>query len=154
MFAAVAALTIVSTGCAHTRSGPSRSSPRITGAQEVEPARIRSAQPPPLPPTTRAITLRDRISLFWEYPEEGDDTLSFNLWHSPTLPTLLSGGWAFRTNIPGTDRKIILPLEPGVHFFTLSASNFWGESSFSNVASTPAPPRSDFGMSIKPGTED
>lgn len=148
---ALAAISIVSTGCAHTRERPSRAAPPLVGGGEKSVTRVRNAQPPPLPPEIRPGQLRDSIFLFWDYPEEGDDTLSFNLWHKDSLPLISGGGWNMRTNIPGTERQIVLPIEPGVHFFTLTASNLWGESGFSNVASTPAPPRSDVELGIKSG---
>jgi hypothetical protein len=65
----------------------------------------------------------------------------FKLYHS-TDPAVPLAQWTPLTNIAGTNLSVTLNIEPGVHCFFLTASNWWGESDPSNVASTPAPPRS------------
>jgi hypothetical protein len=42
-----------------------------------------------------------------------------------------------------------IDLTPGVYFWYVTASNFWGESEASNKANTPAPPRKVNGTAIK-----
>ena len=84
----------------------------------------------------------DTVTLVWDYPSaELNTNLTFKLYHSinPTLPL---AQWTPFTNIAGTNLSVALSIDVGVHFFFLTASNWWGESDPSNVASTPAPPRS------------
>ena len=93
-----------------------------------------------LPSPTRAADAT--ITLAWDYPtNELSMTLTFKLYHSETL-TLPAAQWTVLTNIPGTSLQVTVPVTISQHYFYLTASNWWGESDPSNVASTPAPPRS------------
>lgn len=91
------------------------------------------------------------ITLAWNYPtNELSTNLTFRLYHSTNITVPLTN-WTVITNIAGTNTSVSLPVLPGAHFFALTASNFWGESDFSNVASTPPAPRSDVNLSISRG---
>lgn len=91
------------------------------------------------------------VILEWDYPtvDESPD-LVFKLYHSPIASAPLAN-WVCLTNIPGTNRQVRVNVEAGKNFFYLTASNWWGESTPSNVASTPALPRSDMQPTIKRG---
>lgn len=85
-----------------------------------------------------------RITLAWDYPtnELGMD-LTFRVYRSGDLRN-----WTLLTNVVGTNATVAVQVQPGQHFFAMTASNFWGESDFSAVASTPPLPRSDSKVSI------
>lgn len=96
----------------------------------------------PLPQPSAGAPASDTVTLAWDYPSaELTTNLTFKLYHS-TNPALPLTQWTPFTNIAGTNLSVALFLDVGVHFFFLTASNWWGESDPSNVASTPAPPRS------------
>ena len=80
------------------------------------------------------------ITLAWDYQETNDPGLAFNLYHSGDV-TAPMDTWQLLTNVPGNARSLTLSLAPGVHAFTLTASNAEGESDFSNRATTPPFPR-------------
>jgi len=83
-----------------------------------------------------------RVNLVWDYPtNELSPDLVFRLFHSTNI-TVPMTNWVVLTNVPGTSTSVSVVITPGIHFFVMTASNFWGESDFSNVASTPALPRS------------
>jgi hypothetical protein len=88
------------------------------------------------------------IVLVWDYPlNELSTNLSFYVFHSTNsadpLPT-----WTVLTNFPGTNLQIQFPIQPGINYFTMRASNLWGNSDFSEVAATPPLPRSDVKLKI------
>lgn len=90
------------------------------------------------------------VTLAWDYPaaELGPD-LVFIIRHNKDVTTPLDQ-WAVLTNVAGTNLSVSIQLEPGLRYFTATASNFWGESDFSNVARVPAPPRSG-ALSVRRG---
>ena len=61
---------------------------------------------------------------------------TFYLLHSRNISTPTSN-WTTIAVIPGLATNYCHDIEPGIHFFSLMASNFWGVSSNSNIASTP-----------------
>ena len=61
---------------------------------------------------------------------------TFYLLHSTDISTPVSN-WNVIAVIPGLATNHFLDVQPGRHFFTMTASNFWGTSSNSNIASTP-----------------
>ena len=93
---------------------------------------------------------RDYVVLAWDYPDEPwqtnglptDGMLSFNLYcHTNVMHPLTN--WFFVTNISGAKRSAKIEIAAGSYYFALTASNWWGESVFSNVERVPGPPRSD-----------
>ena len=89
------------------------------------------------------------VTLLWDYPlAERTPDISFKLYHSTNITIPLTN-WVCITNVASTATNINVKVTPGVNFFTLTASNFWGESDFSNVAATPAMPRSNINITIK-----
>ena len=96
----------------------------------------------PLQPLSAGTLASDTVTLAWDYPlAELTTNLTFKLYHS-TNPAIPPTQWTPFTNIVGTNLSAALSIDVGVHFFFLTASNWWGESDPSNVASTPPPPRS------------
>ena len=82
------------------------------------------------------------VTLAWDYPaSELSTNLCFKLYHSVN-PAQPLAQWTPITNVAGTNLSVTIQVDVGVHFFFLTASNWWGESDPSNVASTPLPPRS------------
>lgn len=74
----------------------------------------------------------------------------FRLYSSTNLLVPLTN-WTALTNVPGTNFSCAVPVQPGQRFFYLTASNFWGESDPSAVASTPAVPAAGTNLSISRG---
>lgn len=90
------------------------------------------------------------VILMWDYPTNLLSTnLVFKLYSSTNATAPLST-WALVKTIPGTVTATSFPMQPEARFFVMTASNFWGEANFSNVAATPAAPRSDVTLSIAP----
>jgi len=99
---------------------------------------------------------KTKVVLAWNYPtNEYQTNFSFSIYHSTNALIPLTN-WTRITNIAfigpvtnlpvtGTnyDFSTTLPTIAGVHFFIMTVSNSWGESSFSNVAGTPPVPRDD-----------
>lgn len=92
--------------------------------------------------------LRTNVILEWTYPPAELTNVTFLLFSSQTITNPVENWpllWTVRgtTNAP-TPTNLTLAMEPQVMFFAMKSSNFWGRSTnFSNVAWTPAPPRSD-----------
>lgn len=84
-----------------------------------------------------------KITLQWDAPVQG---VTFNVYHSPDATAPVST-WQRLTNVVGTNRATVTVI-PGEHYFIVTASNFWGESGPSNIASTPAVPP-EVGSSLK-----
>jgi hypothetical protein len=97
------------------------------------------------------------VTFVWEYESAYLETnLVFRLYESTnitrpvanwTMIASINGIQALGTNTIGTNliSTLRLPVQvtPGAHFFSMTASNFWGSADFSNVVSTPALPRDD-----------
>lgn len=89
------------------------------------------------------------VTLAWD-PVPGlanDSTAAYVLYHSPDAGTW-PAGWSVVTNVPATRTSVDIRVLPGVHFYTLTASNFWGESTNSNVVSTPVTPDKPKGLKV------
>lgn len=98
---------------------------------------------------TAAIAPQQKIRLAYDYPtNELSTNLTFKLYESTNLNTPLNE-WKVLTNVIGTNTYIDLLVVPGQHFFALTSSNMWGESPFSNIASTPNLPRSLTNLTIQ-----
>lgn len=87
-----------------------------------------------------------RVTLEFDYPTNEIAGMTFKAYHT----TSLQSSWQHVATVESTNR-FQLTVVPGENFFVCTASNFWGESSFSNVASTPALPRSDVILRIRRG---
>jgi len=91
------------------------------------------------------------VTLAWDYPSnELSTNLVFKL-YSTTNVALPMTNWPLVKTIVGTNLTTPFPMQPGMRLFVMTASNFWGESTFSPVAATPPAPRFDVPLSIAPG---
>jgi hypothetical protein len=105
-------------------------------------------------------TVPVQVSLAWSYPTNGFSTdLCFVFLSTSNVNTALAQ-WPFFTNAfltnlvstnldaTGTNANFTLPFLtlPGQGFYVGVATNFWGSSDFSGVASTPPVPRSDVNL--------
>lgn len=111
---------------------------------------------PPAPPSPSAPAAAampsGNVVLSWNYPtNELATNLVFKIYGTNLLNSSFSN-WPVLTNATGTNLSIPIRIVPGPFFFVMTASNFWGESDFSAVASTPALPRSDVNLRITRGT--
>lgn len=88
------------------------------------------------------------VTLAWNPQPQLDSNAVFNLYGSTNVSLPVSQ-WMYLTSAPaatvsGTNSwpttNLTVTMTPGVFFFYLTASNFWGESGPSNQAGTPAVP--------------
>jgi hypothetical protein len=91
--------------------------------------------------------LRTNITLYWDYPAAQASNCTFIL-RGTTNAASPATNWPIVATVPGyTNHQ--LTIQPGAYYFVCQASNLWGVSDPSNVASTPAPPRSDYSLGVK-----
>jgi len=76
----------------------------------------------------------EQVTIAWDYPTNELNGVTFRLRWSNDIATPLTN-WFVLIATTNTTVKVDVPR--GVNFFTASASNFWGESVFSNIAFTP-----------------
>lgn len=98
---------------------------------------------------------KDYVVIRWEYEDKQYPELSYatNLWFRLFAHTNIAepmANWPLIAVINGTNRQAKVQLAPGHYWFTMTASNWWGESVFSNVAEVYGPPSSDSKLSIGP----
>lgn len=78
------------------------------------------------------------VTLLWDAPTNGvSPDMSYNLYSAGAL-TLPLTNWAVVTNT--TNQTVTLSIQPGNHFFFVTASNLFGESDPSNLLGPPALP--------------
>ena len=95
-----------------------------------------------------AAAIDGKVTLVWDYPvSEMTTNLTFKVYSSTNIIIPLTN-WVVLTNIVGTTNSVKVQITPGACFFYVTASNFWGESNPSNVASTPVLPRSPQNLKI------
>lgn len=107
---------------------------------------------PPYPPMRTALaapgSVGATIGIVWDYPSnELSTNITFKLYHCTNL---LTDQFTVFTNVSGLLTSIRLPVEPGVHFFKLTAASLegFGESDFSEAARCQLPRRG--GLEIQP----
>ena len=93
--------------------------------------------------------LRTNVTLQWDkYPtNQISPDLILKVYSSTNLAIPLSS-WPLVATVNPTNVTVTLPIDAHQRFYVMTASNWWGESDFGNVASTPAPPRSDLNLRI------
>jgi hypothetical protein len=98
-----------------------------------------------------AAPLRTNLTLqVLNYPaNELSTNLVFKV-YSTTNINLSVTNWPLYRTVVATNSQISLPIDANQRFFVLTSSNWWGESSFSNVAGTPPLPRSDASIRLGP----
>jgi hypothetical protein len=80
------------------------------------------------------------ITLAWDLPADLDASTVTKIYTSDTLATP-PASWSVLTNVAWPQSTVSFMVLPARHYYVATCSNFWGESDFSNVASTPAEPR-------------
>jgi hypothetical protein len=106
------------------------------------------------------------VSLIWGYPTDSVSTDMVFVFYSTNTLSAPVTTWPFFTNVwatnymnglnptnldnTGTNMVCRLPFMtlPGQGFYVGVATNFWGSSDFSTVASTPPVPRSDVNVRL------
>lgn len=73
------------------------------------------------------------VTLEWNASPSDQEVKGYCIWHC----TNIGGPWERLTNSVGTATNVVVNIEPGIHFFFCTATNFWGESPPSNIAWTP-----------------
>ena len=73
------------------------------------------------------------VWLVWDAPTNAPDV--YKLYHSTSLSVPLTN-WEHIATAPGNVTTAQAFVQPGQHFFFLTASNAWGETLPSNVAGT------------------
>lgn len=116
------------------------------------PLMLATEQSPPLPPLKAALaapgSVSGTVNIVWDYPSnELSTNITFKLYHCTNL---LTDQFTVFTNVSGLLTSIRLPVEPGVHFFKLTAASLegFGESDFSEAARCQLPRRG--GLEIQP----
>lgn len=82
-------------------------------------------------------TVSQPVTFEWESSNEVTPDLSFNLYKADS-PTAPRSDWIKIITIPGSNTWQTVIFRPGKTYWTVTASNFWGESDFSNIVGTPA----------------
>lgn len=91
------------------------------------------------------------ITISWGNDPSFDSNGVVRVYHSTDITVPLTN-WAVLTNVQGSFTNVVIGVLPSAHFFTGTYSNFWGESDFSPVASTPPFPRFDVNLLITKGS--
>lgn len=78
--------------------------------------------------------LKTAARLDWDYDDD-ISAVTFNLYHA----TNVAGPYALLTNVATTN--VVVPISGGSHFYFVTATNEWGESDPSNIASAKVPGR-------------
>lgn len=106
-----------------------------------------------------------QVSLVWNYPVAALSTDTVFVFYATNNLAAPLASWPYFTNVwatnytdanlnptnlDGTNGVFRLPFLtlPGQGFYTGKATNLWGESDFSTVASTPPVPRSDANLRL------
>lgn len=97
--------------------------------------------------------LRTNVTLYWSVPVKDRTNATFII-RGTTNATAPLATWPVVATVPGvtnqpTATNVTITVEPLEFYYTCQHSNFWGVSDPSNVASTPAPPRSDISLGIR-----
>lgn len=90
------------------------------------------------------------ITLAWDYPAAEISSVTFTIYKADSIPVVGPPNWQPFASVVGRT-SLTTTVVPGPNFFICTAKNFWGEGDPSNVASTPALPRSDINLGIRKG---
>lgn len=94
-------------------------------------------------------SMKNAVVLMWDYPTNAVTVIGTNTWNSdPDVFVIYSSTnataplitWPKLTTVDGSARSLTLPVTSFERYFTITASNYIGESSFSNVERVPASP--------------
>ena len=95
---------------------------------------------------TKAQTNAVDVKLSWSYPTNELIGTSFKLYNSTDV-TIPLANWVVFTNVL-EKTNVIVKLVPNKYFFSIRASNFWGDGPFSTVLVTLSAPQTNLGLSI------
>lgn len=94
--------------------------------------------------------MRTNGTLHWSYPtNELSTNLLFKIYSTTNISAPIST-WPLYLTVVGTNTQAVFPINAEQRFFSVTASNWHGESPFSNVASTPPPPRHENDLRLGP----
>ncbi len=95
--------------------------------------------------------MRSSVTLAWDpYPtNEISPELVIRIYSTTNLATPYTN-WPFLVATSATNSSVTFALDAQQRWFIATASNYWGEGDFSNVASTPPLPRSDIRLHLGP----
>ncbi|OHD27380.1 MAG: hypothetical protein A2Y38_01870 [Spirochaetes bacterium GWB1_59_5] len=94
--------------------------------------------------------LRTNVTLQCDYPAgELGTNLVFKIYSSTNLSVAVTN-WPLLKTVVATSTHITLPIDATQRFYVMTASNWWGETSFSNVAQTPPIPRDVINVRLGP----
>ncbi len=102
---------------------------------------------------------RTTVVLQWDYPvADYTPDMVFKIYATDDLSIPMTN-WVVVTNVAGTTNylptdtivtnQVELPITAPIQFYTATASNWWGESDFSNNTNLPPQPRSDTKLKIQ-----
>jgi hypothetical protein len=80
--------------------------------------------------------MRTNITFSWTFPTQHLSTNVLFKFYSSTNLTLPVTNWPLYATKIGTNTTVTLPIDAQQRWFVLTASNWWGETDFSNVAGT------------------
>jgi hypothetical protein len=89
------------------------------------------------------------ITLTWNAPTSGVPDI-YKVYETTNLGEPLTN-WAVVSIVPGSLTQASVSVYPGAYCFVCTASNFWGESPFSNQAGVPAPAQPGSNLRIRLG---
>lgn len=94
--------------------------------------------------------LRTNVTLTCDYPANQLSTnLTFKV-YSHTNLAVAATSWPLVATFKGTNTTVTLPIDATQRYYVMTASNWWGESSFSNVAATEPPPLDVINLRLGP----
>lgn len=89
---------------------------------------------------------RDTVTLAWDYSTNNMDGTTFYVYGSAELTAMTN--WPVITVVTNQTFATFYTV-PSSWFFAVTASNWWGESDFSNVLKLPEPPLSDIKLRLE-----
>lgn len=90
-------------------------------------------------PLTLAAPTTGKLKLGWSYdPALLTSDLVFKVYYSTSLAVPLTN-WTVLATLSGTNLTAVVQGQGGLNYFSMTASNQFGESDFSNVASAKLP---------------
>lgn len=96
--------------------------------------------------------LRKTITLLWTPSSADAERYVLYVNPSPVLTVVTNSngtveyfavstnGWLQLMSVPGTVSNVTFSVTPGEMYYSMTGSNWWGESDFSNVCKTPGKP--------------
>lgn len=96
-----------------------------------------------------AIQIPQNITLIWSQENPATTDITYKVYSSTNLSIPIAQ-WTLIKLVPGTNYQTTISVTPGRAWYSVTASNFWGETDPSNLAGTPPVPVSG-SLSIQKG---